>query len=51
MMDGVLLSVEGVVAGYGAGDILRGVSIEVAQGETVCLIGPNGAGKSTVLKV
>ena len=45
-----LLSLEGVVAGYGRGDILRGVNLQVERGSIVCLIGPNGAGKSTVLK-
>jgi branched-chain amino acid transport system ATP-binding protein len=45
------LSIRGVVAGYGRGDILKGVDLEVAQGGITCVIGPNGAGKSTVLKV
>jgi branched-chain amino acid transport system ATP-binding protein len=45
------LSIQGVVAGYGQGDILRGVDLEVAPGTITCIIGPNGAGKSTVLKV
>jgi branched-chain amino acid transport system ATP-binding protein len=45
-----LLSIQDVVAGYGAGDILKGVSLDVDRGEVACLIGPNGAGKSTVLK-
>jgi ABC-type branched-subunit amino acid transport system ATPase component len=45
-----LLSLSDVVAGYGAGDILKGVSLIVRQGQVTCLIGPNGAGKSTVLK-
>ncbi len=44
------MRVEGVVAGYGAGDILKGVDLEVERGKVTCLIGPNGAGKSTVLK-
>jgi branched-chain amino acid transport system ATP-binding protein len=47
---GVLLRLDGVVAGYGAGDILKGVDLAVEAGTVTCLIGPNGAGKSTVLK-
>ncbi|HVA32005.1 MAG TPA: ABC transporter ATP-binding protein [Gaiellaceae bacterium] len=45
-----LLKLEGVVAGYGRGDILRGIDLELEQGTITCLVGPNGAGKSTVLK-
>lgn len=45
-----LLSIEALVAGYGQGDILRGVELEVEAGTITCVIGPNGAGKSTVLK-
>jgi branched-chain amino acid transport system ATP-binding protein len=45
-----ILELRGVVAGYGAGDILRGVDLDVDMAAITCLIGPNGAGKSTVLK-
>ena len=45
-----ILTLDGVVAGYGAGDILKGVDLSVQAGTITCLIGPNGAGKSTVLK-
>ena len=45
-----ILTLRAVVAGYGAGDILKGVDLEVRAGTVTCLIGPNGAGKSTVLK-
>jgi branched-chain amino acid transport system ATP-binding protein len=45
-----LLALSSVVAGYGAGDILRGVDLTAERGTVTCLIGPNGAGKSTVLK-
>ncbi len=46
----LILQIGEVTAGYGAGLILKGVNLDVARGEIVCLIGPNGAGKSTVLK-
>jgi branched-chain amino acid transport system ATP-binding protein len=45
-----ILQLRGLVAGYGAGDILKGVELDVEGGAITCLIGPNGAGKSTVLK-
>ncbi len=44
-----LLSLKGVVAGYGQAMVLRGVDLDVQAGAVTCLIGPNGAGKSTVL--
>ncbi|WP_419847082.1 ABC transporter ATP-binding protein [Candidatus Poriferisocius sp.] len=48
---GSLLELRSVRAGYVAGhDIIRGIDLEVHQGEIVCVIGPNGAGKSTVFK-
>jgi branched-chain amino acid transport system ATP-binding protein len=43
------LVVEGVVAGYGGGDVLRGVTLQVAHGGITCVVGPNGAGKSTLM--
>lgn len=46
-----MLQVEGLVAGYLRGvDILKGVSIHVADAEIVTVVGPNGAGKSTLMK-
>jgi len=45
-----LLTVQDITGGYGAADILHGVSITVNPGEIVSIIGPNGAGKSTVMK-
>ena len=49
-MPGALLQVEAVDAGYGAGHVLQGVSLEVEDGAAVALLGRNGAGKSTALK-
>jgi branched-chain amino acid transport system ATP-binding protein len=44
-----LLSLRGVTAGYGGGDILKSVSVEVPRGSITCVVGPNGAGKSTMM--
>jgi branched-chain amino acid transport system ATP-binding protein len=46
----VMLALEGVDVFYGAIHALRGVSLNVRQGEVVTLIGSNGAGKSTTLR-
>jgi len=46
-----LLAMDDVVAGYGGGDVLRGVTFEVPEGSITCVVGPNGAGKSTVMRV
>jgi ABC-type branched-subunit amino acid transport system ATPase component len=47
----MLLELRGVFAGYGGGDVLQGVDLEVETGSVTCIVGPNGAGKSTVLRV
>jgi branched-chain amino acid transport system ATP-binding protein len=44
------LSIKGLDAGYGAVRILHGVTLFVAEGETVALLGTNGNGKSTMMK-
>jgi ABC-type branched-subunit amino acid transport system ATPase component len=44
-----LLTIEGVSAGYGGGDILKRVAFDVPAGGITCIVGPNGAGKSTLL--
>ena len=45
-----LLEISGLVARYSAGDVLKGLDIEVGEGEIVALLGSNGAGKSTTLR-
>ena len=45
-----LLSLRDVYAGYGGGDVLQGVDLDVDDRAVTCIVGPNGAGKSTVLR-
>jgi branched-chain amino acid transport system ATP-binding protein len=45
-----MLKVVGIETWYGAIQALKGVSLEVKQGEIVALLGANGAGKSTTIK-
>lgn len=45
-----MLELENIHTYYGLSHILFGVSLQVAQGEIVCLLGRNGAGKSTTMK-
>jgi branched-chain amino acid transport system ATP-binding protein len=47
----MLLELDGVHVHYGKVAALKGVSLQVDQGEIVCLIGANGAGKTTTLKM
>ena len=48
--DGALLRVEDVHTYYGSIEALKGISLDVHEGEIVTLIGANGAGKSTTLR-
>ena len=48
-MSAPLLAVRGVTTYYGKIIALRGVDLDVNQGEIVTLIGANGAGKSTLM--
>jgi branched-chain amino acid transport system ATP-binding protein len=43
-----MLKIRELRGGYGATEVLRGVSLDVAAGEIVALLGSNGAGKSTL---
>ena len=49
-MNGEMLKITNVTAGYGEKKVLRGISVSIRKGEFVSLIGSNGAGKSTLLK-
>jgi ABC-2 type transport system ATP-binding protein len=47
----VALAVRGLAKNYGSVRALKGVDLDVAEGELVGLLGPNGAGKSTLVKI
>ena len=46
----MILETDRLEASYGASQILFGVSVNLAQGETACILGRNGVGKTTTLK-
>lgn len=45
------VSVRGLRMTYGAAEVLRGVDLEIEQGEIFTLLGPNGAGKTTTIEI
>ncbi|HEY1391853.1 MAG TPA: ABC transporter ATP-binding protein [Methylibium sp.] len=49
-MSDIMLKVSGLKVAYGGIQAVKGISLEVRQGELVSLIGANGAGKTTTLK-
>ena len=44
------ISVKGLRKSFGHLEVLRGMDVEITEGEVVCLIGPSGSGKSTFLR-
>ena len=46
-----MIEVDGLRKSYGAVEAVRGLSLEVKQGELFCFLGPNGAGKTTTIKM
>ncbi len=44
------ISVRGLKKSFGSNEVLKGLDVDVAEGEVVCVIGPSGSGKSTFLR-
>ncbi len=50
-MSDILLSLRGITKSFGEGDVLRGIDLDVRQGEFLTLLGPSGCGKTTTLRI
>ena len=50
MSRGPMVKSEGVNKRFGALEVLKGIDLEVARGEVMCILGPSGSGKSTFLR-
>src|SRR2546428_13730636 len=49
-MSDAVMHAEDVHKSFGRLEVLKGVSLEMAKGETVCIIGPSGSGKTTFIR-
>jgi polar amino acid transport system ATP-binding protein len=48
--DEPMIRIEGLHKSFGEVEVLRGIDLEVYQGEVICIIGPSGSGKSTLIR-
>ncbi|MFF5791737.1 amino acid ABC transporter ATP-binding protein [Paeniglutamicibacter sp. NPDC012692] len=44
------ITVKGLRKSFGSNEVLKGIDVEIGEGEVVCIIGPSGSGKSTLLR-
>jgi ABC-type polar amino acid transport system ATPase subunit len=49
-MPEAMVSLKGIRKRFGQLEVLKGVNLDVAKGEVVCILGPSGSGKSTLLR-
>ena len=47
---GPMLRLENIHKRFGELEVLRGIDLDISQGEVVCILGPSGSGKSTLLR-
>ena len=45
-----IINVKGLRKSFGSSEVLKGIDLEVKEGEVICIIGPSGSGKSTLLR-
>ena len=47
----IMIHLEGITKSFGSLQVLKGIDLEITQGEVVSIVGPSGAGKTTLLQI